>query len=67
MRLYLPGDQTAAPSAATPGAALPGPGVGGNPHPTTAVFLIPFKIRLSLSNSDSCFGNSVNLRFGVLF
>lgn len=65
--LYLPGDQTSTPSAAAPGAALAGPGVGGNPHPTTAVFLFPFKIRLALSNFDSCFENSVNLRFWVLF
>lgn len=65
--LYLPADLTSAPSAATPGAALPGPGAGGNPHPTTAVFLFPFKIRLALSNFDSCFENSVNLRFWVLF
>lgn len=65
--LYLAGDETSAPSAATPGAALPGSGVGGNPHGNTAVFLLPFKIRLALSNSDPCFENSVNLRFWVLF
>lgn len=38
----------------------------GNPHPAPAVFPFPFKIRVFLSNFDSCFANNVSPRFWLL-